>query len=59
MAKKLFQRPVFCKQLTDVTLICNQQAAIGAYPFNRKSHKMVKHTQTIRWQFGDELFEYV
>ena len=25
----------------------------------RQSHKMVKHTETIRRQFSDELFEYV
>ena len=25
----------------------------------RQSHKMVKHTQTIRWQIPDELFECV
>ena len=25
----------------------------------RQSHKMVKHTETIRRQFADELFEYV
>ena len=28
MVKKLFQRPVFCKQLTYVTLICNRRTAI-------------------------------
>ena len=27
--------------------------------FKRQSHKMVKHTQTIRRQFPDELFECV
>ena len=27
------------------------------YPFKRQSHKMVKHTQAIRRQFADELFE--
>ena len=26
-------------------------------PFKRLPHKMVKHTQTIRRQFADELFE--
>ena len=29
------------------------------YHFKRQSHKMVKHTQTIRRQFSDELFECV
>ena len=28
-----------------------------SWPFNRQSHKMVKHTQTIRQQFVDKLFE--
>ena len=28
-------------------------------PFKRQSHKRVKHTQTIRWQFADELLECV
>ena len=28
-------------------------------PFKRQSHKMVKHTETIRRQFADELFESV
>ena len=28
-------------------------------PFKRQSHKMVKHTQAIRGQFTDELFECV
>ena len=28
-------------------------------PFKRWPHKMVKHTQTIRWQFAKELFECV
>ena len=25
----------------------------------RQPHKMVKHTQTIRWQFADELFKCI
>ena len=29
------------------------------YPFKRQSNKIVKHTQTIRRQFPDELFECV
>ena len=32
---------------------------IDFYPFKHQSHKMVKHTQTIRRQFADELFECV
>ena len=31
----------------------------NCYPFKRQFHKMVKHTQTILWQFPDELFECV
>ena len=30
-----------------------------AWPFKRQSHKIVKHTQTIRRQIADELFECV
>ena len=30
-----------------------------AWPFKRQSHKMVKHTQTIRRQIANELFECV
>ena len=30
-----------------------------SWPFKRQTHKMVKHTQTIRLQFADKLFEYV
>ena len=29
------------------------------YAFKRQYHKMVKHTQTIRRQIADELFEWV
>ena len=32
---------------------------IETWPFKRQCHKMVKHTQTIRRQIADELFEYV
>ena len=28
-------------------------------PIKRQFHKMVKHSQTIRWQIADELFECV
>ena len=28
-------------------------------PFKRQSHKMVKHTQTVRRQIADELFECI
>ena len=31
----------------------------GLKPFKRQPHKMVKQTQTIRQQIGDELFECV
>ena len=26
-------------------------------PFKRQLHRMVEHTQIIRWQFADELFD--
>ena len=29
------------------------------YPFKRQSHKMAKHTQIIRRQIADELFDCV
>ena len=29
------------------------------YHFKGQHHKMVKHTQTIRWQIAEELFESV
>ena len=32
---------------------------VMSQPFKRQSHKMVKHTQTIRRKFADELFEFV
>ena len=32
---------------------------IANYPFKCQSDKMVKHTQTIRRQIADELFECV
>ena len=32
---------------------------LNLQPFKRQSHKMVKHTQTIRQQFAGELFECV
>ena len=31
MRKKIFQQPVFCKQVTYVTLICNHKSAIRSY----------------------------
>ena len=31
----------------------------GLYPFKRQFHKMVEHTQPIRRQIADELFEFV
>ena len=33
-ASKLFQRPVFCKRLAYITLICNLKAAIRTYSRN-------------------------
>ena len=34
-------------------------SVVQIYPFKRQLHKMVKHTETIRWQIADELFECV
>ena len=39
----------FCR-----TVISDKVARLQ--PFKRQPHKMVKHIQTIRWQFADELF---
>ena len=35
------------------------EAALMPLTFKRQPHKMVKHTQTIRRQFADELFRCV
>ena len=35
------------------------QVNSSVYPFKPQYHKMVKHTQTIRWQIANELFERV
>ena len=53
-----------CAYLTDFLnssgkLFMVNQHVIGIYPFQCQFHKMVKHTQTIRRQFADELFECV
>ena len=40
-------------------LIYRHQISLLTLTFQRQSHKMVKHTQTIRRQFADELFECV
>ena len=37
----------------------NFQVCISVYTFKRQALKMVKHTQAIRHQFADELFECV
>ena len=40
--------------------ISELQSKIGILePFKRQYHRMVKHTQTIRWRIADELFECV
>ena len=36
-----------------------QKSKVNTSPFKRQIHKMVKHTQTIRRQIADELFECV
>ena len=35
------------------------EVCISVYTFKRQALKMVKHSQTIRHQFADELFECV
>ena len=37
----------------------NDKTNLYLEPFKRQSHKMIKHTQTIRRQFADDLFECV
>ena len=37
----------------------HSQTYMSYLNFKRQFHKMVKHTQTIRRQFADELFECV
>lgn len=29
------------------------------YPFKRQAHKMIKHTQPLRWQIADKWFDWV
>ena len=36
---------------------CQQKSSIIVNPLIAKPHKMVKHTQTVRREFADELFE--
>ena len=43
--------------MTYLSFYREQQTCI--YPFKRQPYKMVKHTQTIRRQAADELFECV
>ena len=54
--------------MINCNLICEKKANSSSdssslfliyYPFERQFHKMVKHTQTIRRQIADELFECV
>ena len=35
------------------------EVCLEIWPFKGQPHKMVKHTQTIRRQFAEELFECV
>ena len=41
------------------TEMLNTKVEVFCEPFKRQPHKMVKHTQAIRWQFADDLFECV
>ena len=54
----------FCSSSTDVHFVKSISVMIvlpemAVQPFKRQSHKIVKHTQTIRRQFAEELFECV
>ena len=51
IVKELFIR---CRKL-NISIVFIAQS----YPFKRQSRKMVKHTQTNRRQFADDLFECV
>ena len=60
MAIKLFQRPVFRKRLTNVTLICNLKAAISAYSRTAKINCFIylqftctKQTNFLPTNFGN------
>ena len=44
------------KHISSYTQPVHKQPAPNTYPFKRQSHKVVKHTQTIRREFADELF---
>ena len=46
MTKQYFQRPVFCKWLTYVSMICNYKAAISAYSGNNKSQ--ISHISSVQ-----------
>ena len=54
-------------QFMEINSVKEKPQVIGVYqckkphgkPLKRQFHKMVKHTQTIRRQIKDELFEYV
>ena len=51
----LYYRGLYWKIL--VLWLDKHQKIFKSYPFKRQSHRMVKHTQTIRRQFADELFK--
>ena len=42
---------------TNFSIFTQTPTPIPSEPFKRQSHKIVKHTQTIRQQFANELFE--
>ena len=54
----LFNDVADCFGISDcIGIFANNDSA--SYPFKRQSHKMAKHTQTIRRKIADELFECV
>ena len=48
IAKNLFQRSVFCKRLTYVTLICNQKAGISTYLENTRLKYLIYLQVTLK-----------
>ena len=56
---RLYSTQVFLRHYTPNRGRWKREVFLRLYPYKRQPHKMVKHTQTIRRQFADELFECV
>ena len=59
LAVKKNHYPLYHIYLCKLRYVVYSRLLLLTYPFKRQSHKMVKHTQTIRRQFADELLECV